>query len=142
MAIGGRKPKPAAQKRVTGNPGKRKLPDAEPRFSGELVEPQWFSRLEREEWARVTPDLVRLEIATGVHQGALEGICVLYGLWRKARKDRDATQMRMAYDAYRKALNEFGLTPASIGRVGGKGESGDSDPAAEFFTGPRLAKGA
>lgn len=141
MAIGGRKPKPAAQKRATGNPGKRTIP-AEPAFRGGSLEaPDWFNDTEREEWVRIVPELERLTIAKPVHQGALEGICSLYSVWRDARNARDGTGMRMAYDAYRKALNEFGLTAASAGRVGGTGEDGDQDPADEFFTGPRAVAG-
>jgi len=143
MAIGGRKPKPAEQKTVTGNPGHRTIPEV-PKFkAGGLVCPKWFSAAEREEWHRIVPELVRVGIARGVHQGSLEGICVLYGGWRKSRKDRDMQQARMSYDAYRKALNEFGLTAASAGRVGflgGSGAHGDQDEGDEFFDGPRLAK--
>lgn len=137
MAVAGRKPKPSATKRATGNPGKRKLPKSEPQFSGSVQRPEWMNRVELEEWDRIVPSLERVGIAKTVHQGALEGICVLYGAWRKARKDRDATQTRMAFDAYRKALNEFGLTAASAGRVAGGVDPNADDPSDEFFTGPK-----
>jgi phage terminase small subunit len=138
MAVRGRKPKPADAKRVAGNPGKRALPKNEPRFSdGGLAAPDWFTPEELEEWNRIVPELQVCNVAKGIHQGDLEGICVLYGQWRTARSKADAKEARLTYDAYRKARNEFGLTPASAGRVASIGANDDDDPAAEFFTGPR-----
>jgi len=140
MAIGGRKPKPTAQKIATGNPGRRPLPKNEARFAvGALNAPAWFDLHEREEWERIVPELQANGIAKGVHQGDLEGICVLYGRFRDAREEGDAKEMRLSFDAYRKARNEFGLTPASAARVPAITEDGDTDPAEEFFKGPRLA---
>ena len=140
MAIGGRKPKPPEQKEATGNPGRRPIPKVPVFAAGGLAAPKWFSAVEREEWGRIVPDLEKAGIAKGVHQGSLEGICVLYGAWRKSRKDKDMQQARMSYDAYRKALNEFGLTAASAGRVGfTSGTNENKDPAEEFFE-PRLVK--
>lgn len=138
MAAGGRKPKPSELKKITGNPGRRPIPETPAFAAGGLVMPRWFDAQERAEWGRIVPELERVGIAKSVHQGSLEGICGLYGAYRKSRKDKDIQQARMSYDAYRKALNEFGLTPASAGRVGAQGSEGGADPADEFF-GPRLA---
>lgn len=140
MAVRGTKPKPAETKHLTGNPGRRPIVEGPAFAAGELVCPKWFSTPEREEWGRIVPELQRVGVAKGIHQGSLEGICVLYGAWRKSRKDKDFQQARMSYDTYRKALNEFGLTAASAGRVGQPGGHGNEDPADEFFSGPRLAK--
>lgn len=139
MAKRGRKPRPTEVKRVLGNPGKRALPEAEPEFAaGDIPAPEWLDELEREEWDRIVPALVRVKVGKPVHQGALEGICTMYGAWRKARIDMDWTQARLTYDAYRKALNEFGLTAASAGRVNAKDDGGEADPMDKYF-GPRLA---
>ena len=93
----------------------------------------------RVEWDRIVPELQRCRIAKAVHQGALEKICELYAAGVVLYKQRDFTGSRMQAAEYRKALNEFGLTAASAGRVGGTGDHGDTDPADEFFPGPRLA---
>lgn len=102
-----------------GNPGRRPLPDGPVPFpTGDIAEPpEWFGEFAREEWARLMPPLLALGIARGVHRGAIQGICILYHAWRKRVDDEDPTKMRLAYDAYRKALNEFGLTPASATRI-------------------------
>lgn len=137
MADGGRKPKPTAVKQATGNPGKRKLPEAEPVFEpGPVVAPEWLDKYEREEWERIVPELVRAGIAKPVHLSLLVGICALYSAFRTARLADDTVQARQSFEAYRKALNEVGLTPASAGKV--KADTGDGkDPAEKFFTGPK-----
>lgn len=140
VATRGRKPKPAAQKRATGNPGRRPVAP-EPDFaSGAALAPpaRWPAEgQEREEWGRIVPELVRCEIAKAVHQGALEKICELYAASVTLYGRHDYTGARMQAEAYRKALNEFGLTAASAGRVGGTGANGNEDPAEAFFTGPK-----
>ena len=136
----GGKPKPAEIKELLGNPGHRPIQEVPVFVAGGLAAPKWFSAVEREEWSRIVPELERVGIAKAVHQGSLEGICVLYGAWRKSRKDKHMQQARMSFDAYRKALNEFGLTAASAGRVGfTSGANENKDPAQEFFE-PRLVK--
>jgi P27 family predicted phage terminase small subunit len=50
--VQGRKPKPSALKAVTGNPGKRRVNQAEPQPGGELfATPDWMSDSQREGWA-------------------------------------------------------------------------------------------
>lgn len=141
MATSGRKPKSAADKRTRGNPGRRPIPP-EPAFTsgeGVLCPPdRWAAKgYEREEWNRIVPELVRCKIAKAVHQGELEKICELYAAGVELYERKDYTGSRMQADAYRKALNEFGLTAASAGRVGVQGSHGDEDPAEAFFSGPR-----
>lgn len=142
MAIRGRKPKPAEEKRVTGNPGRRPIPEAPKFTSGDGLQPprHWSKRgKEREEWSRIVPDLQRAGIAKMVHQGVLEKICELYAASHTLYKQKDYQGARLQSDSYRKALNEFGLTAASAGRVGWFGGGGNREENAEeeFFTGPR-----
>ena len=140
MAVRGRKPKPAEMKHLTGNPGKRKIPEAPAFADGSSLAPpkRWKARgYERQEWDRIVPELQRLGIAKAVHQGALEKICELYAVSVKLYEREDYTGARMAAAEYRKALNEFGLTAASAARVTIGARNDDEDPEAEFFTGPR-----
>ena len=53
-----------------------------------------------------------------VNQGLIEGICLLYATAVSSAKSKNNVEMRQSFDAYRKALNECGLTPASKGRIG------------------------
>lgn len=118
MAQRGPKPKAAALKVLTGNPGKRDIP-AEPEFStGELVPPKWLKGWGLEEWNRIVPELERLGLARNVSYSNLAGLCRLYHCAIKAMKSGNMVQERQAWEAYRKASNEFGLTPATAGRAG------------------------
>ncbi len=124
MAVRGRKPKPAELRLLTGNPGKRAIPEGVGDFAGSLTPPVWIDEKPKPfrldflaEWGRVTRQLLAWGVAGEVNQGAIEGVCALYAQAIQAAKNGDATEMRQSYDAYRKALNEFGLTPASKGRV-------------------------
>ena len=145
MAPRGAKPRPAEDKAARGNPGKRPIAPTPPFAPGDTLAPpkRWKAKgQERQEWQRIVPELQRVGIAKMVHQGVLEKICELYAASVKLYEDRDYTGARMQSAEYRKALNEFGLTAASAGRVGFLGGEGrdHQDPADEFFTGPRLAK--
>ena len=125
MATRGRKPKPSALKVVTGNPGKRALPEDEPEFTeGDVAPPAWLDERERSwrldflaEWERIVGQLGDWATVGEVNQGMLEGICTLYATYVAAAKSKDNTEMRQSFESYRKALNEFGLTPASKARV-------------------------
>lgn len=143
MATAGRKPKPAADKRARGNPGNRPIPP-EPKFSGGDVlraPKRWPKKgQEREEWDRIVPELVRCNIAKSVHQGPLEKICELYAAGVELYEEKDYTGARMAASEYRKALNEFGLTAASAGRVGVQESNDNKDPAEAYFSGPRAVE--
>lgn len=143
MAIRGRKPKPAQEKLTTDNPGHRPIAK-EPEFTpGDNLSPpkRWSKRgQERVEWGRIVPDLQRAGIARMIHQGILEKICELYAASVILYKEKDYMGARQQTAEYRKALNEFGLTAASAGRVGWYGGNGSTPKEAdeeEFFTGPR-----
>ena len=147
MAIGGRKPLPAEDKEARGNPGGRPIPDT-PNFTpgSDLAPPKRWKKkpgYEREEWDRIVPELQTCGIAKAIHQGMLEKICELYAASVLLYQAKDYAGSRMAVGEYRKALNEFGLTAASAGRVGFLGgdaaKKEEADPTAEFFGRPKLA---
>lgn len=126
MAKRGRKPKPTGLKVVEGNPGKRALPENEPEFDdGEVSAPEWIDERPRAwrvdflaEWKRITTQLESWGIIGPANQGLLEAICTYYATGVKAAKDGNSSEMRQAFEAYRKSLNECGLTPASKSRIG------------------------
>lgn len=139
----GRTPNQGASKREQRTVAGARRGDRGPAFAaGGLAPPKWFKAAELEEWARIVPELQRVGVARGIHQGALEGICMLYASGRSLMKAGDVRGARLAANAYRLALGDFGLTPATAGRVGilgGTGARDDDDPGGEFFGGPRLA---
>lgn len=146
MAVRGRKPTPPEAKAARGTQRADRPQDAPDFKSGEgaLKPPTRWKKggPEREEWDRIVPELVRCHIAKAVHQGALEKICELYASGVVLYERQDYTQSRMIAAEYRKALNEFGLTAASAGRVGGASALGSEDEEAEgFFTGPKAVTG-
>ena len=135
----GRKPKPTALKRLAGNPGKRKLNDAEPqptRGKRTPPAPKHLSDEARREWRRMAPHLHRLGLLTKVDMPALEGYCAAYARWVEAERKIDETGgeiietkngnmiqnpwLAVANRAMKEMqdwLREFGMTPSSRSKV-------------------------
>ncbi len=144
LARGGRKRKPAAEKRAKGNPGKRPIPPEVQFKGGEKLAPpkRWpAGGEERKEWKRIVPELIRCQIAKAVSQGLLEKLCECYASSVTLYQRSDYTGARMAGEAYRKTLAEFGLTPSTASKVGGATAVGKLDDTAEkFFDGPKAVE--
>ena len=149
-------PKPIEMKLLEGNPGKRKLNKNAPMPERiiSLKCPKFIGKYGRQEWQRITSDLSRLNMLTGVDQGALEMYCQTYQKWRDAEdylikegtvyaiKDdygnikcvQQVPQVSIAHQSAeycRKMLSEFGLTPAARTRL--------SIPASEVRSAKDLA---
>lgn len=83
----GPKPKPTHLKLIEGNPGKRKLPENEPKPEIRAPEcPEHLDRVARKEWNRIVPQLVRLQLLSEVDMVTLAGYCQLYSRWVKIEK--------------------------------------------------------
>ena len=126
-----RRPKPTALKVVTGNPGKRRLPAAEPRPAlGLPAPPDHLGAVARKLWRDLGPMLERLGIVGETDVIAFEGLCEAFADFRAASEivDRDgrvylagvlvkanpACAMKAEADRrLRSYMTEFGLTPAS-----------------------------
>lgn len=81
----GRPPKPSAQKRLDGNPGKRAVNHKEPMPTE--GEPELPSHLDAEasaEWHRLIPELTALGVITIVDKGVLASYCMAWSRWVKA----------------------------------------------------------
>lgn len=136
--MAGRRPKPRDLKLVTGNPGKRRIPEDEPiPVAGAPEIPRGLSRPAVAEWERLVAELEgeqrlsladrgSLEIAARAHASALEfeRRAKQRGLphdeWRKFK-----TGERIQWDTYRKALNDLCLSQGTRARakVGGRGKA-------------------
>jgi P27 family predicted phage terminase small subunit len=132
----GRRPKPTALKRAAGNPGKRRLNDAEPEPPEDLPDaPPHLSDHAAEEWHRVAGTLHGMGVLTVVDRAALAAYCVAYGRWVEAEeKLRDTPALVKTPSGYvqqspwlavankqlelmARYMTEFGMTPASRSRV-------------------------
>ena len=80
----GRRPKPTAQKKLAGNPGKRALNKNEPNFAGVPECPDWLTPLAKDEWQRVTGELSALNMLRSVDTATLASYCQSYARWQSA----------------------------------------------------------
>jgi P27 family predicted phage terminase small subunit len=132
----GRKPKPTATKKLEGNPGKRKLNDAEPRPAATKPAcPKHVQGEARKEWNRVSKDLHAAGLLTKIDKAALAAYCVQWGRWVEAeeslRKHGPVVKSPTGYPMQnphlsiankamtqmQKSLVEFGMTPSSRSRI-------------------------
>ena len=86
----GRKPKPVAIKKLTNNPGKRKLNKYEPAFTAikGVNPPEWFEEAELQlasvMWELTTKELCAEGLLCVTDLSILERWCVAYEFWRRA----------------------------------------------------------
>ena len=141
----GRKPKPTNLRILQGNPGKRPLPENEPKPTLLAPErPSWLVGEARREWERVVPELEKLGLLTVVDGAALAAYCQAYATMVQAEKELRAhlrqhkkltvtyvnkagadnevphPAIKIARDAattMKAFMTEFGLTPASRVRL-------------------------
>lgn len=86
MGRRGPPPEPTRLKLLKGNPGKRRLNTAEPAPEIKAPDcPKWLTKVAREEWNRVLPELLRLQVISMLDRAALAGYCQSYANWRHAQ---------------------------------------------------------
>ena len=87
----GRKAKPQEVKRVSGNPGGRKLNKAMPEFSQviDIDPPLYFEGLEFAPviWRSIVPELLKAEVLRITDMHNVEGFCIAYDNYRQCQKD-------------------------------------------------------
>jgi len=148
----GRKPKTAAQKLLDGNPGKRPIRPDLPAPSGAPPMPErlMVDPLAVAKWKEFVPLLLDLGTLTQADGEALATLCEVYSAAQACLLELRATGPVMRTDLggvkpnpagplYRGLVSlqaslmaEFGLTPTSRTRLGGKEEK-PSDEVEEFF---------
>jgi P27 family predicted phage terminase small subunit len=145
MTIGA-KPKPTALKDLAGNPGKRKLPKNEPKYSGIPTAPKHLDKLAKAEWRRMAAQLKPLGLLTHADRAAFAVYCAMWSRWVQAEEKIAETAMtytthdangkpkaiiqspfvgianRAAEIMYR-FITEFGFSPSSRTRVAAPPES-------------------
>lgn len=137
--MAGRPTTPTALKILTGNPGRRKLPQKEPKpkASPKVPDPPLdMDARAAAVWTRVAPMLFECRILTDADLLALEALCYQEVLWREAmkmtlekglimpKKDKDGNTVGIQESVFshvagkklpelRALYMQFGLTPAS-----------------------------
>ena len=147
----GRKPLPSNVVRLRGNPGKRRLNDAEPRPAPRVPPcPDCLGDEARKEWKRVSKELAELELLTGLDRNLLAAYCQAHALWVEAVasiarygtmvKSPNGYPMQSPYvavankqvDIMGRIAAEFGMTPSSRSRIRAGGPAPE-DPFERFL---------
>lgn len=165
----GRPPKSPKAKRLSGNPGRRKLAKDPPQpRQGAPTCPTWLSAEAKKEWKRLVPELQTLGLLTIVDLAALSSYCQAWAELQEATRilDRDGRiievqkynragdvtgyamqthpAVKLQRDAFQRVkqfLCEFGLSPASRSRTAGQGKGGDqTDPFEQYLNGKASKK--
>jgi len=117
--------------------------------------PEWLSPLAKHYWAEVGAVLLSMQLTTMADGPALQLLTEALAEWAQARQKvhsiglvyemqteagetmrRPNPEVAIASDAWKRALRmltEFGLTPASRGRVSALGGDQEADPFAEMM---------
>lgn len=145
----GRPPKPTELRVLEGNPGRRPLNDAEPRFAllQDVEPPPWLDEHARELWAYLVPRLAAQRVLTEIDLPLLAAACERWSVYRRASKrlTRSLTQntravgrtalpevniSKAALQGAVELLREFAIGPSSRSKVktGGTGEKPPEEP--------------
>lgn len=102
--------------------------------------PTWLSKAAKEEWRRVSPDLLARKVLTTTDLGALENYCVAMGHVRDMTrilnrqghmigdKPHPLLRQQLTYlESARRYAAELGLTPIARQRAGGAKPEADDD---------------
>jgi P27 family predicted phage terminase small subunit len=145
----GRKPKPTALKLLTGNAGKRRLNQSEPKPPIDIPDcPEHLTEPARTEWERITPILKQQGLVTRLDRAALAAYCQNYARLAEAEGHIKPGQLivktsfgpipnpylgvaNRAYKLMKDFLTEFGLTPVSRSRISGAAPPAGSNEADE-----------
>jgi P27 family predicted phage terminase small subunit len=147
----GRKPLPSNVVKLRGNPGKRRIHDAEPRPAATAPScPPCLGDEAKKEWQRLARELAALGLLTRIDRGQLAAYCQAHALWLEAVqalgrygtmvKSPNGYPMQSPYVALAnkqveimvRIAAEFGMTPSSRTRIR-VGERSPDDPFETFL---------
>ena len=159
----GRKPLPSNVVRLRGNPGKRRLNDAEPRPAARVPPcPACLGDEARKEWQRLAKELGELGLLTRLDRGLLAAYCQAHALWVEAVSsiERYGTMIKSPngypmqspsvavankqVEIMVRIAAELGMTPSSRtphpGRRQGAGRSVRGVPAGPWLERPKTTR--
>jgi phage terminase small subunit len=134
------RPKPTAQKRATGNPGRRPLPEKEPEPpDGEVKKPAWLKHRAAKIWKEYAPMLIEMRVLTIVDVPMFALWCSLYAEYQETPQIFTASKI----SKMESIASRFGMDPSSRARMGTppKNNGNNEDPAEKYFTGPKAVAG-
>jgi len=160
MARMGRPPKPTALKLLEGNPGKRPLPESEPKpVPTAPKRPAWLTGEGKKMWERLAPQLEALGLLTQIDGEAFAAVCQCWKTFVEcqrhlkkhgltyvyintlgAENEIERPQVKIgqkALDQFKSFCSEFGLTPSSRTRITIETPSGEIDPMEGLISGVR-----
>lgn len=129
MAVRGARPTPTHLKLVTGNPGKRALPEGEPMPAGSPVRPAW---LRGKRALALWDELARIAF------WLTEADSYKLAAWCDRQADFEIATRRKAWTAadrreHRSLGSELGLDPSSRARLGTEQRAPKKDAADKYF---------
>ena len=107
------KRKPTALKIVTGNPGKRPLPENEPDPQGEVKKPAFVKGKAGRLWKLRAPELERLGVLRSVDVEMFGAWCCLMAEFEESPRNFNAAR----FAQLRALASSFGLEPSSRSRI-------------------------
>lgn len=154
MGSRGPAPTPTVIKKLRGNPGKRRLNDAEPRPGAARLPsaPRWMSEAARGHWRKLSKGLFDCGLLTEVDAPALAMLCETLAQYIEAKRlvqeeGMVATSdqgnvyqhpavglMKSSRTDFLRWAREFGMTPASRTRISLDGE-GEEESLADILFG-------
>lgn len=158
MAKTGRPPKPTALKVLEGNPGKRPLPQNEPKPKPLAPKrPAWLTGEGKKMWERLSPELERLGLLTVIDGETFAAMCARWKTFVEcerylkknglthiyintlgAKNELERPQVKIgqkALDQFKAFCTEFGLTPSSRTRIEVAPPEGAEDPMEALLSG-------
>jgi phage terminase small subunit len=114
----GGKPKPTKLKVLTGNPGKRPLPENE--MSPEPITPEapaWMPKEAQCEWHRLVPELAKLGVLARLDRSTLTAHCLAWEAMQRAHFEGDDAKLMKAIGHLRSFIAELGLSPSARSRI-------------------------
>lgn len=148
----GRPKKPAVIKQLHGTfRADRANPhEARPEPLKTVEPPEWLDDYGRECWNAHVPALMRHRLLTPLGVQFFAMACERWSTYRRAVDELKSSLThtteanghcsrpevaiaKSAFDDFRKAILEFGMTPGSVGKVQAAPIPDDDDPAAKFF---------
>lgn len=156
----GRKPTPTTLKILNGNPGKRPLPQDEPKPKPLMPKrPTWLTGEGKKMWDRLAPELERIGLLTIVDGESFAAACQCWGTYvdclcylqengltyiyvntQGAENEIERPQVKIgqkALDQFRAFCSEFGLTPSSRTRIEVKTTENNEDVMEGLLSGVR-----
>ncbi len=124
------KRKPTALKIVTGNPGKRPLPENEPDPQGEVKKPPFVKGKAVRLWKLRAPELERLGVLRSVDVEMFGVWCCLMAEFAESPRSFNAARLTQM----RALATSFGIDPSARARMGTVPMGKKKDGAEEFFS--------